>query len=231
MTSQITRLTVLISGSGTNLEALITACRDDQLPNTHIVRVVSNRKAAYGLVRAQNAGIATRYHNLVEYKKRYPDSVNEAREEYDKDLARLVLEDEPHLVVCAGWMHILSPQFLEPLEAAKIPVINLHPALPGAYNGANAIERAHQDWIDGQITTTGIMIHKVISEVDMGSPILVQEIPFEKGVDEDIEALKERIHKNEWKLIVAGTGLAIQELWAEKTRKETEPKTHEKPLG
>lgn len=56
-----------------------------------------------GLVRAQSAGIATRYHNLVDYKQRRPDSVNQAREEYDKDLARTVLEDQPHLVVCAGW--------------------------------------------------------------------------------------------------------------------------------
>ena len=56
-----------------------------------------------GLVRAQDAGIATGYHNLVEYKKRYPDNVSQARAEYDKDLATLVLEDRPHLVVCAGW--------------------------------------------------------------------------------------------------------------------------------
>lgn len=54
-------------------------------------------------MRAQDAGIATAYHNLVVYKKRHPDSVNQARSEYDEDLARLVLEDRPHLVVCAGW--------------------------------------------------------------------------------------------------------------------------------
>lgn len=56
-----------------------------------------------GLVRARNVGIATRYLNLVEYKKRHSDSVSQAREEYDKDLAGLILEDQPHLVVCAGW--------------------------------------------------------------------------------------------------------------------------------
>ena len=59
-----------------------------------------------GLVRAQNAGIATKYHNLVEYKKQHSENVSQAREEYDKDLARLVLEDQPHLVVCAGWYAI-----------------------------------------------------------------------------------------------------------------------------
>lgn len=56
------------------------------------------------------------------------------------------------------------------------------------------------------------MIHRVISEVDMGDPILVQEIPFVKGLDEDLETLKQRIHEIEWKAIVAGTGLAIKEL-------------------
>lgn len=56
------------------------------------------------------------------------------------------------------------------------------------------------------------MIHRVISEVDMGDPILVQEIPFVKGLDEDLETLKQRIHEIEWKVIVSGTGLAIKEL-------------------
>ncbi|MCJ1430175.1 hypothetical protein MMC29_008091 [Sticta canariensis] len=212
------------------------ACNNHNLPNAQIVRVISNRKAAYGLVRAQNAGIATKYHNLVEYKKRYPDNVSQAREEYDKDLARLILEDQSHLVVCAGWMHILSPYFLDPLEAAKIPIINLHPALPGAYDGAtlsekNAIERAHKDWMEGKSDKTGVMIHRVISEVDRGAPLFVQEIPFQNGVDEDLEALKERIHEFEWKAIVVGTVLAIKELWTEKNQKGIKPETNRESLG
>lgn len=114
------RLTVLISGSGTNLQALIDACNSQTIPNACIIRVVSNRLAAStvsralspctyyshipeGLVRAENANIPTRYHNLLNYKNRYPDNVSQARAEYDKDLAGILLEDHPHLVVCAGW--------------------------------------------------------------------------------------------------------------------------------
>lgn len=109
-------------------------------------------------------------------------------------------------------MHILAPDFLDHISSANVPVINLHPALPGAYNGTEAIERAHQDWLNGQISKTGVMIHYVISEVDMGLPILVQEIPFVKGVDEDIEKFKERLHEVEHRAIVEGTKMAVERL-------------------
>lgn len=102
-----TRLTVLISGNGSNLQALIDACNTPKLPSTSMVRVISNRKNVYGLERANKAGIPTEYHNLVKYKSKYPDTSAEAkfaqaREVYDKDLAALVLKDRPDVIVCAG---------------------------------------------------------------------------------------------------------------------------------
>ena len=130
------RLTILISGSGTNLQAVIDKTADGTLP-TSIVRVISNRKNAFGLERARRANIPTQYHNLVAYKKRHPatpEGVQAAREEYDAELARLVVADAPDLVVCLGFMHVLSGRFLENLNGVEI--INLHPALPGAFNGA-----------------------------------------------------------------------------------------------
>lgn len=136
MTAPI-RTTVLISGNGSNLQAVIDKVAAQQL-NADIVRVLSNRKDAYGLERARKANIPTHYHNLVKYKKQHPatpEGVQAAREEYDAELARLILADQPELVVCLGFMHVLSPRFLEPLEAAKVRIINLHPALPGAFNG------------------------------------------------------------------------------------------------
>lgn len=136
MTTPI-RVTVLISGNGSNLQAVIDKIAAGQL-NASIVRVISNRKTAFGLERASKANIPTQYHNLVKYKKQHPatpEGVQLAREEYDAELARLILADAPELVVCLGFMHILSPQFLEPLEATKTRIINLHPALPGAFNG------------------------------------------------------------------------------------------------
>lgn len=126
-----TKLTVLISGSGTNLQALIDACASSPpaLASTSIVRVISNRKSAYGLERAQAAGIPTAYHNLVPYAGKYPSSDPStkygaaAREAYDADLAELVLRDAPDLVVCAGWMHIVSPVFLTRLERSGVQII------------------------------------------------------------------------------------------------------------
>lgn len=216
MSTPETKLTVLISGSGSNLQALIDACGTKALPNAHIIRVVSNKKAAYGLERAKNAQIPTAYHNLLEYKKRFPDSIGSnkfehARSEYDRDLASLVLADKPDIVVCAGWMHILAPTFLEPLKEAGVPVINLHPALPGQFNGAHAIDDAYKAYQEGRIEKTGIMIHYVILEVDMGEPIVTREIPMRKGESQD--DLEQRIHQNEWELIVQGTQKAVDTLW------------------
>ncbi|KAJ6013752.1 hypothetical protein N7540_008343 [Penicillium herquei] len=208
------RTTVLISGNGSNLQAVIDQIAAGNL-NAKIIRVLSNRKDAFGLERARKANIPTQYHNLVKYKKQQPatpEGVQAAREEYDAELARLILADQPELVVCLGFMHILSPQFLEPLELAKVRIINLHPALPGAFNGVNAIDRAHAAWMEGKIDKTGVMIHDVISEVDMGTPILVREIPFRKGEDEDLEVFEKRVHETEWGTVIEGVGLVLQEL-------------------
>ena len=201
---------MLISGSGTNLAALIAACNNDELKNCSIVRVISSRKAAFGLERARAASIPTAVHSIFKYNQLHKDDPQSARLEYGRDLAALVLADSPDIVVCAGFMLVLSETFLKPLADAKVPIINLHPALPGQYNGANALERAHKDWMDGKILQTGVMIHAVIRDVDMGEPILVEEIDFIKGLDEDLEVFENRVHGREWKTIVKGTELAIE---------------------
>lgn len=238
----IIKITVLISGSGTNLQALINAIRDEKLDAT-IVRVISNRKNAYGLQRAEQAKIPTEYHNMLQYKKTYPstdEGLQAARGEYDAELAKKVLDDRPNLICCLGFLHVLSRQFLDPIYAAHVKIINLHPALPGQFNGSvsiasrlgcyragltfvrrtlketqNAIERAHAEWMEGKIMKTGVMIHEVITEVDMGTPILAREIPFVEGEDENIEVFEKKLHSVEWQAVVEGTGMAIQELLGE----------------
>ena len=127
---------------------------------------------------------------MVPYREKFADN---ARTKYDKDLAAIVLADKPDLVVCAGYMNILADTFLDPLTEANVLIINLHPALPvcfhcfplssslrikldqAQFNGAKAIERAHKAWLDGKIQVTGVFVHYVISEVDMGEPILVSK--------------------------------------------------------
>lgn len=113
-------------------------------------------------------------------------------------------------------MHILAPSFLSPLAAAGVPVINLHPALPGAYDGTRAIARAHEDFQAGTLARgcTGVMIHYVISEVDRGEPILVREVAIGEG--ESLAQLEDRIHAVEHEAIVEGTGLAIEKLWRDR---------------
>lgn len=83
----------------------------------------------------------------------------------------------------------------------------------------NAIERAHAAWLEGKIDKTGVMIHKVISEVDMGTPLLVREIPFVKGEDEDLQKFAQKVHEVEWGVVIEGIQLAIQELRNEKNEK------------
>ena len=203
-----TKATVLISGEGSNLQALIDAT-SSTLPYLNIVRVISNKKTANGLNRAQSAAIPTAYHNLVAGKYHAPGENDPAvkqaaREKYDADLAAIVLADEPDIVICAGWMHVLAPSFLDPLAAKKVPVINLHPALPGKYDGIDAIKRAYDDYHKGKLENdrTGIMIHYVISEVDRGEPIVVREIPCK--TPETLEELKARMHAAEHQLILEG---------------------------
>lgn len=214
-----TRLTVLISGNGSNLQAILDATTSQPLANAQVVRVISNKKTAYGLERARKADVPTAYHNLIAggYTRSHPQSdpsqkgaTQEARAAYDGDLASLILADKPDLVVCAGWMHVLSPRFLQPLEEAKLPIINLHPALPGEYSGASAIERAYDDFKAGKTERTGCMIHYVIQEVDMGEPICTRTVTFKP--DESLDDFETRMHAAEHVLIVEGTQKAITSL-------------------
>ncbi|KAF2730672.1 phosphoribosylglycinamide formyltransferase [Polyplosphaeria fusca] len=213
MPSSQYHLTVLISGNGSNLQALIDACASSALPNTRITHVVSNRKAAFGLERAAKASIPTAYHNLVLYKKKHPQTPEgtlAARTEYDADLSKIILalDPRPDVIVCAGWMHIVTPAFLDPIAQAGIRVINLHPALPGEFAGAGAIERAWEAGNKGDIKRTGVMIHEVIAEVDAGDAIVTEEVELKEG--ETLDELEERMHKVEHGLIVEGTKRVLE---------------------
>uniref|UniRef100_A0A1Y1N9Z3 phosphoribosylglycinamide formyltransferase 1 n=1 Tax=Photinus pyralis TaxID=7054 RepID=A0A1Y1N9Z3_PHOPY len=211
------RILVMASGSGTNFQALIKAVREGPIRNSQIIRLVTNRRTAFATKRAEGAGIPWDYFNLISHGflpkgEKDEQKVAEARERYDAALAKRVLSADnkpPELIVLAGWMHIFSPAFLEPMERAGVRVINLHPALPGEFDGANAIERAYEELTAGRLTRTGIMAHYVIREVDRGTPILVEEIKWE---GENLEELKEKIHVCEHKLIVSATTKVVEEI-------------------
>jgi len=182
------RLVVLISGNGSNLQAILDACAAGELPAT-VVSVISNKVDAYGLVRAKNVGV-----EAIHFSKQE----NESRRDYDARLAQYVSTCLPNYVILAGWMRILSSSFLSSFPNR---VINLHPALPGIFPGIHAIERAFEAYQRGEIKHTGVMVHLVPDEgMDNGPVLDQQEIHFQP--DESLERFEARVHEVEHKLLV-----------------------------
>jgi formyltetrahydrofolate-dependent phosphoribosylglycinamide formyltransferase len=187
------QLAVLISGSGTNLQAILDACESGALPNTRVAVVVSNRIAAYGLQRARAHGVHTIYHPLKPYR-----DAGRSRQEYDADLAAKLAPYALDLVCLAGWMHVFSMAFLQHYPRR---VINIHPALPGAFSGMHAIERAYEAFQRGEIAHTGVMVHYAPDEgVDVG-PVIVQRI-VPVSPDDTLETLEARVHATEYALYI-----------------------------
>jgi phosphoribosylglycinamide formyltransferase 1 len=164
---------VLVSGNGTNLQALI----DDGLP---ISAVAANRNDAYALVRAREAGIATATFSL---------DCHESREERDLVMATWLEEHGVELVVLAGYMHLLTEPFLRRFPER---IVNVHPSLLPAFPGAHAI----RDAIAAGADPTGVTVHYVDEGLDSG-PVLAQEpVPLEPRA-----TLEERIHAVEHRLL------------------------------
>jgi phosphoribosylglycinamide formyltransferase 1 len=170
---------VLVSGNGSNLQALI----DTGLP---IAAVASNRKDAYALIRARTAGIPTATFAL---------DCHVNREERDLVMATWLEEHGVESVVLAGYMHLLTPPFL-----ARFPdrIVNVHPSLLPAFPGSHPID----DALAAGVETTGVTIHLVDEGLDTGRVLRQEAVPVEPR-----ETLEERIHAVEHRLlpeIVAG---------------------------
>jgi phosphoribosylglycinamide formyltransferase len=132
------RILVMASGNGSNFQAVSDACADGRIPNAAIIRLIVNRGKAYAIKRAEQQGIPCDYLNLISHGfqakgEKDPQKVHEAREKYDAALVEKILTSDPRpqLIVLAGWMHVFTERFLDPLKVEGIKVINLHPALPG----------------------------------------------------------------------------------------------------
>jgi phosphoribosylglycinamide formyltransferase 1 len=182
------RLVILISGNGSNLQAILDACASGELPAS-VVCVISNKADAFGLVRAKNAGVEAIH---------FPTLENESRRDYDKRLADYVTTKQPGYIILAGWMRILSSSFL---SSFPNKVINLHPALPDTFPGTHAIERAFEAYQRGEIDRTGVMVHFVPDEGLDNGPVLATEIvPIYK--EDTFESFETRVHQTEHKLLV-----------------------------
>jgi phosphoribosylglycinamide formyltransferase 1 len=191
-------LVILISGNGSNLQAIVDACSLGEL-DAKVVSVISNKADAYGLVRAKNAGIESIY---------FPKQENESRREYDERLANEVTSKQVDYIILAGWMRILTSAFLDHFPNR---VINLHPALPDTFPGTHAIERAFEAYHRGEIKHTGVMVHLVPDEgVDNGPVLGQQEIYFQP--DESLQQFKARVHEVEHKLLVSTLKNVLEEI-------------------
>jgi len=154
---------VLISGSGTNLQAIIDAAAND-LP-IDIRAVISNRPGAYGLERARKAGIPT---EVLDHTQ-FPD-----RESFDAELARLIDSHEPHLVVLAGFMRILTPGFVNHYAGR---MLNIHPSLLPCFPGLHTHEQA----LAMGVKVHGATVHFVTAELDHGPIVLQAAIEVRQG--------------------------------------------------
>lgn len=172
----MTRIVVLISGHGSNLQALIDAQQRDELGGGHIVAVLSNRAEAYGLKRAQQANIPAEHLCHTDFVE---------REAFDAALMSRIDNYQPDLIVLAGFMRILTPAFVQHY-AGKM--VNVHPSLlpkyPGMHTHARAIEAGDQEH--------GASVHFVTEGVDEGPVILQGRIPI--FPDDTPDTLQLRVH-------------------------------------
>jgi phosphoribosylglycinamide formyltransferase 1 len=194
------RLVVLVSGEGTNLQALIDACRDDDY-GAQVVAVGADRGAIKALSRAERAGIPTFTVRLSDFA---------AREEWDAALTRACAAYEPDLIVLAGFMKLVGQPFLGSFGGR---CVNTHPALLPSFPGAHAVREA----LARGVKITGCTVFVVDEGVDSG-PILAQA-PVPVADDDDEAALHERIKVTERALLVSTVGRMVREGWSVHGRK------------
>ena len=171
-------IVVLISGSGSNLQAIIDAIKARQL-NAEIRAVISNRAEAFGIDRAKQAGITT---HIIDHRE------HADRESFDQAMMQIIDSYQPALVVLAGFMRILSDEFVNHYQDR---MINIHPSLLPEFRGLNT----HQRVLEAGRDKHGVSIHYVTSELDSG-PLVIQAMVNVENSD-TADSLAEKIHQQE----------------------------------
>ncbi len=187
-------LVVLASGNGSNLQAIIDAINNNILV-AKISLVVSNNPDSYALVRAQKNNIPT---FLLSFD-------NNDRREYERILVNEINKFSPDLIVLAGWMQVVTSIFINSFKN----IINLHPALPGQFPGANGIRDAFKSFQLGKIKHTGVMCHRVIEKVDSGEVLATTMVPCEQN--DTLETLTTRVQKYEKGVLIEGIQKCLNE--------------------
>lgn len=204
-------IVVLISGSGTNLQAIISHIQQGNLP-ARISAVISNNADAYGLQRARQADIPT---VVVEHRD------YGTREAFDQQLAQTIDAYQPELVVLAGFMRILSDAFVKKYQGK---MINIHPSLLPKYRGLNT----HQRVLDAGEIQHGASVHYVVPELDSG-PVILQAA-VDVAHDDDAASLAQRVHEVEHQIYPAAIKLIATQrvrLQGNEVLLDGEPVVHE----
>ncbi|MEJ2141703.1 MAG: phosphoribosylglycinamide formyltransferase [Gammaproteobacteria bacterium] len=175
------RVVVLISGNGSNLQAIIDKIAADNIP-AEVVAVISNKADAYGLTRARNAGIDV---EVIEHTD------HDDRLSFDESLKEKIDYYQADLVVLAGFMRILTDDFVNHYAGR---MINIHPSLLPRYQGLNT----HQRVLDAKDTVHGASVHFVTPELDGGPVILQASVPIKEN--DTAESLAQRVHQVEHKI-------------------------------
>jgi len=197
------KIGVLISGNGTNLQALLNAEASKELADARIEVVISDREGAYGLVRTEGAGKPA---ILLLPNRRL------SKEERQEDLSDRILQEcqnrGVHLIVLAGFLSILRGRILETYENR---IINIHPSLLPKYGGALMYgDRVHRAVLDNGDKESGCTVHLVDRGTDTGPILLQRRVPVLPR--DTVETLADRIHEEEHKALVEGVVMIVKEM-------------------
>jgi phosphoribosylglycinamide formyltransferase-1 len=187
----IMKIGILISGRGSNMQAIIDAARQGRIPGSEVAVVISDRRQAAGLQKAQERGVVT---VVIERAAR-------ARAEHDAEIAGELRKRNVELVCLAGYMRLLSPEFI---RAFPHRIVNIHPSLLPSFRGLDAQRQAFEHGVK----VTGCTVHFVDEELDNG-PIIVQRA-IEVSDDDTAETLAARILEQEHKLYVEAIAKIVQ---------------------
>ncbi len=200
----LTKIAVLVSGNGTNLQALIDAEKNGKLENCQLALVIANNPNAYALKRAAE-------HNIMHFvisRRTYKTSL-----EYEEAMQNLLLEYKIDLIVLAGFMSILSPQFIQMFPNR---IINIHPSLIPSFcgNGYYGI-KVHQAVLKYGVQITGATVHYVNEIID-GGKIILQKSVMVQPLDTPESLQKRVLEEAEWVILPKAVTLVAQELKKEK---------------
>lgn len=199
MARMTARLVVLVSGAGTNLQALIDACADGSY-GAAVVAVGADRTGIEGLARAHRAGVPTFTHRLSDH----PD-----RAAWDRALAESCAHHQPDLVISAGFLKLVGQHFLDRFAGR---FVNTHPSLLPAFAGMHAV----RDALAYGVKVTGCTVFLVDAGTDTGPVIAQAAVPV--GEDDDVASLHERIKVTERALLVDTVGRMVRDGWSVRGR-------------